>query len=69
MVQSVMGSQQFHILGPAPAPMLKLRDRYRYRILVKSNILGQKFVKQWVEGVKIPPSVRLTIDVDPYNFM
>lgn len=59
------------LLGPAPAPVAKIRDKYRYRLLVKgpAGVLLQGLVKGWIEGVAVPKSVRVTVDVDPVSFM
>ncbi|PZP39566.1 MAG: primosomal protein N' [Pseudomonas fluorescens] len=59
------------LLGPAPAPVAKIRDRYRYRLLVKgpAGQLLQGLVKAWIEGVAVPRGVRVTVDVDPVSFM
>lgn len=59
------------LLGPAPAPVAKIRDRYRYRLLVKGpvGVALQPVVKGWIETVSVPKSVRVTVDVDPVSFM
>jgi primosomal protein N' (replication factor Y) len=59
------------LLGPAPAPIAKIRDKYRYRLLVKgpAGVLLQGLVKGWIESVAVPKSVRVTLDVDPVSFM
>lgn len=59
------------ILGPAPAPIYMIRGRYRWRILVKAprNYNLQRFLKLWLRSVKLPSSMRLKIDIDPYNFL
>ncbi len=58
-------------LGPAPAPMARLRGRYRYRLLVRADkaINLQKTVSNWVNGVKVPSTVRVYIDIDPQSFL
>lgn len=65
---------QFHgvsIFGPAPAPLAMLRGKYRYRLLVKApretNL--SVMLRNWLEPLKPPSSVRLKIDIDPYSFM
>jgi primosomal protein N' (replication factor Y) len=57
-------------LGPAPAFIYRLRGKYRYRFLVKGprNYLLQNDVRKWLGGAFVPPSVRIQVDVDPYNF-
>lgn len=59
------------VLGPAPAPLFMLRDKYRFRLLLKTarNINIQEVVKQWLGMVKVPPSIRVEVDIDPYSFM
>ena len=57
-------------LGPAPAPIFMLRGKYRYRLLLKTakNIKIQEVVRQWLQRFKIPGTVRVEIDIDPYSF-
>jgi len=59
------------IWGPAPAPIYRLNGKFRIRFLIRSkrstNI--QAFLKDWTDKIKIPNSIRRTIDIDPYNFM
>ncbi len=59
------------ILGPAPAPLSILRGRHRRRFLLKTrrDIPPQGVIKMWLEGLKIPPKVRLQIDINPYSFL
>jgi primosomal protein N' (replication factor Y) len=58
-------------LGPAPAPLFLLRDKYRYRLLLKTerNINIQKVLSEWRQMVQVPSNVRVEIDIDPYSFM
>ncbi|MEZ5939456.1 MAG: primosomal protein N' [Hyphomonadaceae bacterium] len=59
------------VWGPAPAPISVLRGRHRRRFLVRSerNVDLSAFLTSWRERVKIPSSVRVTLDVEPYSFM
>ena len=59
------------VLGPAPAPLFMLRYKYRFRLLLKTarNINIQQVIKKWLTMVKIPSSVRVEVDIDPYSFM
>ena len=63
--------KEVEILGPAPAPLFFLRGRYRIRFLIRSkkNINLQSIVREWISSISIPRSIRLSIDVDPYNFV
>lgn len=59
------------VLGPAPAPMYKLRNRYRYRLLMRApkNKAVQKTVTQWLDQTPKIKGVRIQVDIDPYSFM
>jgi primosomal protein N' (replication factor Y) len=59
------------VLGPAPAVLAILRGRHRHRLLLKTarQIKPQALVQAWLARVRIPASVRVQIDVDPYSFM
>jgi len=59
------------ILGPAPAPMSLLRGRYRYRLLVNARRTAQvqELIRGWLEGMSLPNSVRVGVDIDPYSFV
>ena len=57
-------------LGPAPAPIFMLREKYRYRLLLKvaKDVNIQDVIKQWIKRVKIPSTLRVEVDIDPYSF-
>ena len=59
------------VLGPAPAPLAILRGRHRQRLLA---IAGPDtdlaaVLRPWLKGRRLPGSLRLHIDVDPYSFL
>ncbi len=68
--QTAFNDDKVTTLGPAPAPLFVLRGKYRYRLLLKTdkNIKIQDVVIQWLKKNKIPSSVRVEIDIDPYSF-
>ena len=70
LVQKAPFIKGVDILGPVVAPIAKLRDKHRYRILIKTDkqIKIQNLLQNWLKLVKINPSVELRIDIDPYSF-
>lgn len=58
------------VWGPAPAFYQLLRGRTRERLLVQAEktVDVQAYLRAWLAAVKIPASVRLTVDVDPVSF-
>ncbi|MBD2532305.1 primosomal protein N' [Nostoc flagelliforme FACHB-838] len=62
--------EEFEILGPAPASILRVANRYRWQILIKFAPEALPQLPDWEEVRSLcPSSVSLTIDVDPINIM
>ncbi len=68
--------QDVTFLGPAPAPISKLRGKYRIRFLIKAprEVNLQLIIKNWLAptfGRKtvIPSSIDCHIDIDPTSFL
>ncbi|MEL6680464.1 MAG: primosomal protein N', partial [Pseudomonadota bacterium] len=57
-------------LGPAPAPIARIRGRSRVRLLVKApkGAILQPALQAWRDGIKLPAQYRITIDIDPQSF-
>ena len=67
----ILNSAGITLYGPAPAPITRVRGRYRVRLLLKADkgTSMQSTVKSWVSRVNLKNDVRLTIDVDPQSFL
>lgn len=59
------------VLGPAPAPLARLRGRHRRRFLVKTprGVAIQRVLSEWLQKVRPPSSIRIQVDIDPYSFL
>ncbi|WP_334151438.1 primosomal protein N' [Hyphomicrobium sp.] len=65
-------ADQIEVLGPAEAPIAVVRGRHRFRLLVKAprDKTLQGYLRAWGEALpKIGGDLRLTVDIDPYNFL
>lgn len=63
--------EKIEILGPAPAPIEKLRRRYRWQILLKGE-KGPALLRLAEQALQLLPrsrTTRLYVDVDPYNML
>ena len=65
--------EQIHnleVLGPVDSPLLKIKKNFRSRLLIKfdNQIFMQKKITKVLNGLKISPKIKLTVDVDPINF-
>lgn len=69
--QTAPNNEYITTLGPAPAPIFMLRNKYRYRLLLKTakNIKIQDVLRDWIKMVNVPNKVRVQVDIDPYSFM
>jgi primosomal protein N' (replication factor Y) len=74
MLKARPDGRGIEILGPSPAPLVKLKGKYRYHMLIKGKRanplhrfveeLSEKMKKQWAGR-----GINLTIDVDPISVM
>ncbi|HWY62593.1 MAG TPA: primosomal protein N' [Rhizomicrobium sp.] len=58
------------VWGPTPAFYALLRGQTRERLLVQAakGVDVQAYMRAWLGLVKIPASIRVTVDVDPISF-
>jgi len=60
------------VLGPAEAPIVLIRGRYRFRLLVKTEreVDLQAYLRAWMaRAPKARGSTKVAIDVDPQSFL
>ena len=59
------------ILGPAPAPMAKLRDKFRFQLQLQTadGELLRQLVRSGTRDLKPPDDVAWIADVDPIDMM
>ncbi len=62
--------RKLEVLGPVDSPLLKVKKNYRSRLLIRfdNQLLMQKKITNVLNGLKISPKIKLTVDVDPINF-
>jgi primosomal protein N' (replication factor Y) len=63
-------SSKYEILGPAPAAIARVANRYRWQILLKGPSAHSDTPPDLATmRSQLPASVSLTIDVDPLNLL
>jgi len=62
---------EMRVLGPAPAPIARLRDRFRWHLQVHGpdGVALRALVTRATAGLKTPDAVAWIIDVDPVDMM
>jgi primosomal protein N' (replication factor Y) len=65
-------AERIEVLGPAEAPLAVIRGRHRWRLLVKAprEMDIQAYLREWLAALpEIKGDIRLSVDIDPYNFL
>jgi primosomal protein N' (replication factor Y) len=59
------------ILGPAPAPIYRLRNRFRRQILLKGANRSDlhRLITSWRQQASVMSTVRISVDIDPVDMM
>ncbi len=58
---------KIEIFGPAPAPLQRLKNRHHFLVNLKAQkrVNLQKLVRDVMQSLEVPNSIRVRIDVDP----
>ena len=71
--QAAAGRPQVKVLGPAPAPLARLRDRYRWQVMVRGPApWPRELVRGLLEGDPLTGAARpesLVVDPDPVDVL
>ncbi|SHE56996.1 replication restart DNA helicase PriA [Thermoanaerobacter uzonensis DSM 18761] len=70
LINKLQNKSYNKILGPAPAPISKINNRYRWQVILKSedrNILTE--IAEEIQKMKYPKDIRIAVDIDPLNIM
>ena len=69
---SAVYADRVQTLGPAPAPILKLRNKFRYQVLIKGDTAPRlnAFCRQILGDQDwIPSGTKVQVDIDPFAMM
>jgi primosomal protein N' (replication factor Y) len=71
MAAAAPNAEGVEVFGPADAPLSLVRGRRRKRFLVRAerSVDLQAFLAAWRARVRPSAAVRMTFDIDPYNFL
>ncbi|MFD1882534.1 primosomal protein N' [Paracoccus pacificus] len=59
------------LLGPAPAPIARIRGRHRMRFLIRAPRQApvQAAIAAWLASLRPPTNLRVAVDIDPQSFL
>jgi primosomal protein N' (replication factor Y) len=71
LANSLAASLQAHVLGPAPAPIEKIRTLWRYHLLIRSPSAAslQHAMKQIKKVFQSDSETRVSYDLDPHDML
>ena len=71
LARTAPAAKGLHIIGPAPAPMARVRGMHRYRMLMHApkDAKIQPMIREWVNSTQKIGGVKIKVDIDPYSFM
>ena len=64
-------SEPLAVLGPCACVIERLQEWYRFQILIKNKLdeKGHRFVLNFLNQIKLPDDIKLTVDVDPLDIL
>ena len=71
LTKSAQENDTIRILGPAPAPISRIRDRYRWHLQVHGPDpeMLRNLVRRSTAGLKTPKEIAWIVDVDPVEML
>ena len=59
------------VLGPSPCVINKIRDEFRYNIIIKNKIstMGHRTILRFIKSIKLPKDIKLAVDIDPNDIL
>ena len=59
------------VLGPTPCVINKIKDEYRYNIIVKNKLAenGHRTILRFLRSIKLPSDIKMVVDIDPSDIL
>ncbi|MBQ4646423.1 MAG: primosomal protein N' [Candidatus Gastranaerophilales bacterium] len=59
------------VLGPTPCVINKIKDEYRFNIIVKNKLgeNGHKTILRFLRSIKLPSDIKMIVDIDPADIL
>ena len=70
LVKFAPTTKEVNILGPSSSQILRVKRKFRYQILLQTEkrFNLQDYIKVWFSLLKIPSTIYVKADIDPYKF-
>ncbi len=68
--RKIAGGRPVTVMGPVPAPLERLRDNYRWQLILKGQSVDDlHYISRVLAEKKTERNVKVMVDVDPENLM
>ncbi len=69
-LRKIFKDEKIDVLGPAPAPVHRVKDRFRWQIILKGKCSGgiRSKLRACVQEYRKKTDVIIGIEVDPYGY-
>ena len=59
------------VLGPSPCVINKIKDEYRFNIIVKNKLSlnGHRTILRFLKSIKLPSDIKMVVDIDPSDIL
>lgn len=59
------------VLGPCACVIERLQEYYRFQIIIKNKLeeKGHRFILNFLNQIKLPEDIKITVDVDPIDIL
>ncbi len=59
------------VLGPCPCVISKIKEEYRFNILIKNKLdeNGHKIILRFLKTIKLPDDIKMVVDIDPSDIL
>lgn len=59
------------VLGPCPCVISKIREEYRFNILIKNKLgeNGHRIILRFLRTIKLPDDIKMVVDIDPSDIL
>ena len=59
------------VLGPCPCVINRIKEEYRFNLIIKNKItdLGHRTVLRFLKSIKLPPDIKMIVDIDPSDIL
>ncbi len=63
--------EEILLLGPSPCVINKIKEEYRFNILIKNKLgfNGHKTILRFLKSIKLPDDIKMVVDIDPSDIL